>query len=512
MSAHSLARMSWRQREIDAFNQRGFSPLADRRSKGSSGLIVTEKKEKQDLEETEEKKEKQDLDEHFPLILPGQNEAPIVFLPFWHPKRGFFRWTVLFIACLFSVSSYFSYDAVGVIQSDLMEEFHLSSSQFGLLYSVYSFPNMILPFVGGFVLDKVGLPIGTTVTCFLVTLGSFIVALGPYFNSYYVMLVGRFIFGMGAETSLVAQNTICCAWFKDGKELALAMGLTVSAGRLGSYITFTALARVVNYYGDYRAALWLGAFVSSLSFLAGFSYLVLHYVALHLTKGMELNIPKSQPDIHVSEVLNFPKVFWLVTGITCMYYSSVFPFQSTATALLETTHDMSTVDASFYVSLLPLTSFFLSPIFGFIVDRVGRRVYFVSIGLAIMVPAFSLLITPDWHPLISMIAIGFVFAIVPAAIWPCLPILINEKYIGTAFGFLVCVINAGLTFFFWVQGLMPPSEDKIFEGSLFTSLAFLGLLLSIGWVVVDWKMENVCNQLKDDKQFEGQPIKSENVI
>jgi len=308
------------------------------------------------------------------------------------------------------------------------------------------------------------------------------------------MLAGRFIFGLGAETSLVAQNTICCAWFKDGKELALAMGLTVSAGRLGSYMSFTSLARVVEYYGDFRAALWFGAIVSSLSFLAGISYFILHFLALHLTKGMELNIPKSQPDIRLSEILNFPKVFWLVTCITCMYYSSVFPFQSTATALLETTHNMTTVDASFYVSLLPLTSFFLSPLFGYCVDRVSRRIYFVTIGLSIMVPAFSLLITQDWHPLISMIIIGFSFAIVPAAIWPCLPLLINEKYIGTAFGFLICVINTGLTFFFWIQGIMPPSEDKIFECILFTSLAFIGVLLCIGWIIVDWKMNNICNK------------------
>jgi len=63
----------------------------------------------------------------------------------------------------------------------------------------------------------------------------------------------------------------------------------------------------------------------------------------------------------------------------------------------------------------------------------------------------------------------------------------------------VCIVNAGLTFFFWVQGLVPSTEDKFFEGLLFTSLAFIGLVLAMVWVVVDWRMGNLCNSLKPIK-------------
>ena len=43
---------------------------------------------------------------------------------------------------------------------------------------------------------------------------------------------------------------------------------------------------------------------------------------------------------------------------------------------------------------------------------------------------------------------------------------------------------------------MPSSKDKIFEGILFTSLAIIGVFLCVGWIIVDWKMDNICNKLK----------------
>lgn len=441
-------------------------------------------------------------EEHRPLV--GSDEVPksaassrIALFPIWHPKREPYRWSVLFVACLFSVGSYFTYDSVGVIQTEIEQHFHITASQFGLLYSVYTFPNIILPFFGGFLLDYVGLPIGTTLACSFVTIGALMVAISPSYN-FYMMLAGRFIFGIGAETSYVAQNTICCAWFKDGSQLALAMGLTVSAGRLGSYFTFAANARVVEHFNNFRAALWLGAAFASLSFIAGVVYLILHYAALRIIKGsnVTLDIPQSQPDIKVSQALKFSPVFYLAMAVCCAYYSAIFPFQSTAVSLLEETHDYDNIKAANYISLLPLTSFFMSPVFGFIVDRVGKRVYFATAGLLVMIPAFGLLMAEWWPPVASMIAIGLVFALVPAALWPCIPLLVEEKYIGTSFGLISGGLNACLTLFYWLQGNLPKTDGRYGEVMLFSGLAAVGFVFSVAWIIIDKRMGSICNGQK----------------
>ena len=57
--------------------------------------------------------------------------------------------------------------------------------------------------------------------------------LGGYQHKYWLMLVGRVIFGLGGESMSVAQSAIVSHWFK-GKELALALGVNLSVSRLGS--------------------------------------------------------------------------------------------------------------------------------------------------------------------------------------------------------------------------------------------------------------------------------------
>jgi hypothetical protein len=67
------------------------------------------------------------------------------------------RWLMLFFACTFLIGSYFCYDNPGVIEKQIETLFGISQSQFSLLYSVYSYPNMILPVFGGMFLDIIGM-------------------------------------------------------------------------------------------------------------------------------------------------------------------------------------------------------------------------------------------------------------------------------------------------------------------------------------------------------------------
>lgn len=94
---------------------------------------------------------------------------------------------------------------------------------------------MILPLLGGILLDSIGVRMGLIFFCGILTLGQFIFMFGGYSNSYDEMLAGRVVFGMGGESMQVAQSSIISVWFK-GKELAFALGLNLSVARLGSVI------------------------------------------------------------------------------------------------------------------------------------------------------------------------------------------------------------------------------------------------------------------------------------
>jgi len=54
-------------------------------------------------------------------------------------------------------------------------------------------------------------------------------------TGYYIMVFGRFFFGLGAESMSVAQSAIVAQWFK-GKELAFAFAVNTSVGGIGSAV------------------------------------------------------------------------------------------------------------------------------------------------------------------------------------------------------------------------------------------------------------------------------------
>ena len=66
------------------------------------------------------------------------------------------RWAVLFFACLTLLGNYYCYDNPAALKPQLQQSTGLTESQFALTYSVYSFPNMVLPFFGGYLCDRIG--------------------------------------------------------------------------------------------------------------------------------------------------------------------------------------------------------------------------------------------------------------------------------------------------------------------------------------------------------------------
>lgn len=92
---------------------------------------------------------------------------------------------------------------------------------FGAMYSVYSLPNMILPLFGGILTDKYGDRFMSLIFCLLISLGQLIFAVGYFALRPWIMLTGRFIFGMGGESLNITMSTLIMKWFI-GSELSFS--------------------------------------------------------------------------------------------------------------------------------------------------------------------------------------------------------------------------------------------------------------------------------------------------
>jgi MFS family permease len=171
---------------------------------------------------------------------------------------------------LLSPGNYYIYDNPSALKPYLQNAFKggLTEAKFSLLYSVYSFPNVILPFVGGYLVDRYGAYNSTILFAVFVLLGQTIVSLGMSIESYNMMLLGRVLYGMGGETITVSQGAIIAEWFGGG-ELAFAIAANLAVTRAASSIN-----NVLSVFWAQKAgiafAFWFGTILCGVALAMAF--------------------------------------------------------------------------------------------------------------------------------------------------------------------------------------------------------------------------------------------------
>lgn len=173
------------------------------------------------------------------------------------------RWLVLLLSCWIMFGNYYAFDNPSALNRSLrrtlapLGDEELFQYRFGLLYSVYSVPNVLLPFFVGRWLDRWGTGIILAILSSLVTGGQLVVALGVGRESFPLILAGRVLFGVGGESLAVAQTRVVTDWFQD-RELALAIGLNLSIARIGTVVNNVVSPWIARRWHSVAAAFWVG--------------------------------------------------------------------------------------------------------------------------------------------------------------------------------------------------------------------------------------------------------------
>lgn len=126
---------------------------------------------------------------------------------------------------------------------------------FGLLYSLYSFPNIVLPLIGGILISILGNRTMYIIVGIFLVLGQFIFSLGCHQTNMTMMLVGRAIFGIGGETINISQNLMLIRWFKK-EELSFPFAITITVSRLGSVLNDIASPQIAAVRSCYLFKDW----------------------------------------------------------------------------------------------------------------------------------------------------------------------------------------------------------------------------------------------------------------
>lgn len=408
------------------------------------------------------------------------------------------RWTVLVVISLSMFGNYYVYDCISPMADLLVSQLGFSDSNIGLLQAIYSIPNVFMVLVGGIVVDRIGVKRAATLFGALCFAGSILTAATP---SLPVMAAGRLLFGLGAESLIVAVTTGIAKWFR-GRELSFAFGINLTIARLGSYAALISPTWAKPAFASWKGPLSISIAFGAICLGGAAAYWLLENAA---QRRYALKLGGNTDKVVFSDILKFGPSYWLVVALCVTFYSGIFPFQTFAVKFFMDAHGATREDGGSLSGMLTLFAMVATPLFGILVDRVGRRSLLMMTGSLLLVPVYLLMAYTRMPQLLlgtlsldvglfvwrlpvylPMVLMGIAFSLIPAVMWPSVAYIVPEEKLGTAYGLMTLVQNVGLAGFNLAVGWANDSSRASAQNPagyatgmwIFSVLGFLGFLFA----------------------------------
>lgn len=349
----------------------------------------------------------------------------------------FLRWFVLSVVSIAMFGNYYVYDSISPLADLLAKQLNFTDDNIGLLQGIYSLPNIIMVAIGGIIIDRIGTRRANLVFSTLCMIGSFLTFIK---GDIITMAAGRLIFGLGAESLIVSITTTLAKWFK-GKELSFAFGLNLTIARLGSFAALNSPTWAKSLYESWQGPLFISFIASLVSVIAVCTY---YFLDVWARKKFILQPEQKQEKLNFREVFKFGSAFWFITLLCVTFYSAMFPFQTFAIKFFQEVHGVSRQTAGFLSSILTLSAMIMTPIFGFMVDKIGHRAKLMIFGSMLIIPVYLIMAYTKITLFIPMTIMGIAFSLIPAVMWPSVAYVVDSEKLGTAYGVMTMVQNIGL--------------------------------------------------------------------
>jgi len=348
-----------------------------------------------------------------------------------------YRWLVLVVISVAMFGNYYVYDSIAPIADILKSELGFTDANYGMLFSVYSLAAVIVLLLGGVIIDRYGTVKSTIIFASICTFAGILMVLT---SNFWVMVAARFLLGLGSEPLIVAITCALAKWFK-GRELGFAFGINLTIARLGSFSADWMPTWVPSAFEGWRSPLIIAAVIGTLCVVSAIVYGVLEARA---NRRYGLGVAGETDKLVLSDLFRFSKSYWLVVLLCVTFYSAIFPFRGFSIKFFMEAWELTREAAGQYNSVLPLAAMIATPLFGLLVDKVGKRALFMVFGSFLMMPVF-LMMAYQVAPLVVPVAMmGIAFSLIPAVMWPSVAYIVDEKRLGTAYAVMTLVQQIGV--------------------------------------------------------------------
>lgn len=407
------------------------------------------------------------------------------------------RWTALVLLAGAMFFAYIFVDILSPMQALLHESRGWDPEAFGHYAGSETFLNVFVFFLifAGIILDKMGvrftailagavMVIGGAINFYAVTDSFAGSTVETFFNgilnlpqawwnvtpwydgmpaSAKLAAIGFMVFGCGAEMAGITVSRGIVKWFT-GHEMALAMGIEMAIARVGVAVVMVgapaiaAMSTPLSVSRPVAVALFLLC-VGLISFIT--------YGFMDKKLDAQGAVEEKDDPFKVSDIkyILTSRMFWVVALLCVLYYSAIFPFQKYAINMLQCNLGFTAEQAGLVFSVFPLGAAAVTPFLGNFLDHKGKGATMLILGAVLQIIChltFAFVVPATHSVLITMTAIvvlGISFSLVPAALWPSVPKLIEPKLIGSAYALIFWIQNIGLYAFPMIIGSVLASSN-----------------------------------------------------
>lgn len=390
------------------------------------------------------------------------------------------RWAALICLMVPMFASYFFDDAFSTLSQIFQHpeslELGWNSADYGFYAGGYSF----LCVCGGLIicgilLDVFGVRIVGSVFVGLMALGAALVVIAlrsgmPAQGSLALAYAGCMIFGLGSEIAGVAVTRSIAKWFKDGP-VAFAMGAQVAVARLGTALAFIlspilvaqkAPGEIYTLAETARPASFGLALIMIGVLLWGI------FVAMDARFDKAHGIASGRGAVKEEDKFKFSDIgrlltnsrFIMISLLCVFFYCCIISFKKFGTSIVIPRFGMDIDSAKWMITMIPFFTVIFTPLFGAMVDKLGKATYWMGLGALLVLGAHFILAfapqgVPFWGYLgISILGVGY--SLVPSAMWPSVPKIVPERNLGTAYSLIYWIQNMGML-------LVPIFVGRIFN-------------------------------------------------
>jgi len=413
-----------------------------------------------------------------------------------------YRWAVLIFVSVAMGGNYYIYDSINPLERIFIDHLGFSATQFGWLNASYSVAAVLTLLIGGIIIDRIGTKKAMTAFALLCLTGA---ALTAAEGKAPLMIAGRTVLGLGAESMIVAATTALAKWFR-GKELSFAFGINLTIARLASVAADNSPTWAHSVYypaGSNGPASWQGPLLLAVGagVLSVATALVYWVLETRAEGRYELGKAGEVDKLEFRGIFRFNMSYWLVVGLCFTFYSAIFPFRTFAidfftnkilgahggVAASEAIRVLAHEKAGFFNSLLPFSAMIATPLFGLLVDHVGKRAWFMMFGSLLLMPVYLMMAYTNISLFVPVSLMGIAFSLIPAVMWPSIAYIVEQSRLGTAYALMTLIQQIG--FFLlnlligWANDYAHASLDNPGGYALgmwiFSILGFVGMALSI---------------------------------